>query len=187
MQKNRSFLLHLSCIVLILYGCSLDYRSANIPEEMAENLPETVFVQFSRIIVRDGKIKTKLEAERAENFTKKKQMVLSNIRFFEYDENEKLLTEGTADKAVLYTETDDVDIFGNIYLYSVPEKTAIYAETLYWKDKEEKLSAAPDDRVRVKEDEGSSIEGRGFNSDFKLREIVFANGVSGVFIQSKEE
>jgi LPS export ABC transporter protein LptC len=187
MQKNRYFFYSVCLALLILSGCSLDYRSAHIPEEIAENVPETVFVEFSQVLVRDGKVGTKLEAEKAENFTKKKQMVLWNVHFMDYDSNGDLLTEGRADKAVLYTETDDADIFGNIYLYSVSEKTSIYAETLYWKDKEERLTAAPEDKVRVKEDEGSSIEGRGFNTDFKRREIIFAYGVSGIYVQIEEE
>jgi LPS export ABC transporter protein LptC len=186
MKKNRVFYL-LVIFILSISNCSLDYSSANIAEDLSEKIPETVFLNFSQTQVKDGKITNRIEAKRAESYTKKKEMILEYAHFQELDENGDLLTKGEADRAVLYTETDDADLFGNIVFYSYTEKTSIYAETLYWKDKDEKLLGNPEETVLVKKDDGSYIEGKGFSTDFKLKEIIFTNRVKGTYIKSGEE
>ena len=80
-----------------------------------------------------------------------------------------------------------IDLFGNVVFYSHTEETSIYADTLYWKDKDEKLLADPEATILVKKDDGSYMEGKGFSTDFKLREIIFTNGVKGTYIKSGKE
>jgi LPS export ABC transporter protein LptC len=197
MGKNRSSLLYrdfdlhhkwpilLLCILflftIIISSCSLDYSSAHIAEDLSETIPETEFIDFSQVQVRNNKITTKIEASLAESYTKKKEMVLKDLWYKEFDETGELITEGKADKAVFNTETEDADMFGNIYFYSYTEKTAIFADTLYWKNKEEKLIAEPDEKVIVKKDDGSYIEGKGFETDFRLKEIIFKKSVKGSY------
>jgi LPS export ABC transporter protein LptC len=181
MQKNSSVILSGIFILLIFGSCSLDYSSANIAEDLSEKIPETIFINFSQVQVRNSKITNKIEASRAESYTKKKEMVLENLRYKEFDDAGELITEGKADKAVFNTETEDADMFGNIYFYSYTEETAIFAETLYWKKEEEKLTAEPDEKVIVKKDDGSYIEGKGFETDFRLKEIVFKKNVKGSY------
>ncbi|MBN2531992.1 MAG: LPS export ABC transporter periplasmic protein LptC [Spirochaetales bacterium] len=187
MKKNNLFYLSIISTILFISGCSLDYSSANLAEDLSEKVPETVFLNFSQTQVKDGKITNKIEAERAESYTKKKEMIMEYARFQELDENGDIQTEGKADRAVLYTETDDADLFGNVYFYSYTEKTSIYADTLYWKDRDEKLLGDPGAKVLVKKDDGSYIEGKGFSTDFKLREITFTNGVNGKYIKAEDE
>lgn len=187
MKKNNFIYVITIFIILYFSNCSLDYSSANIAEDLSEKVPETVFVQFSQTQVKDGKITNKIEAQRAESYTKKKEMILEFARFQELDENGDILTEGKADKAVLYIETDDADLFGNVVFYSYTEETSIYADALYWKDKEEKLLADPGSTVILKKDDGSYMEGKGFSTDFTLKEIIFTGGVKGSYVKSGED
>ena len=181
MGKRNNYILSFILITLFVSSCSLDYSSANLAEDLSEKIPETIFIDFSQVQVRNSKITNKIEASRAESYTKKKEMVLENLRYREFNEDGELITEGKADRAVLNTETDDADMFGNIYFYSYTEKTGIYAETLFWKDKEEKLTSEEDEKVRVKKDDGSYIEGKGFETDFRIKEIVFNKKVQGSY------
>jgi LPS export ABC transporter protein LptC len=174
-------------VVLFASHCSLDYSSANIAEDLSEKVPETVFLNFSQTQVKNGTITNKIEAARAESYTKRKEMILEYANFKELDENGDILTEGKADRAVLHTETDDADLFGNVEFYSYTEETSIYADALYWKDGEEKLLADPGATVLVKKDDGSFIEGKGFSTDFKRREIIFTNGVKGSYAKEENE
>lgn len=187
MKRNDLFYFLIISNILFFSNCSLDYSSTNIAEDLSEKLPETVFLNFSQTQVKDGKITNKIEAKRAESYTKKKEMVMEYAQFQELDEDGDILTEGKADRAILYTETDDADLFGNVVFYSYTEKTSIYADALYWKDKDEKLLADPEATVLLKKDDGSYIEGKGFSTDFKLKEIIFTNGVKGSYVKSDEE
>ncbi|MBN2441607.1 MAG: LPS export ABC transporter periplasmic protein LptC [Spirochaetales bacterium] len=186
MEKNKIIFFILIFMILLVVSCSLDYSSANVADDLSERIPETIFINFSQVQVKAGKITNKLEATRAESYTKKKEMVLENVQFLEYDESEEVITEGKADRAILYTETDDADMFGNIFFYSHTEKTAIYADTLFWKDKEQKLLAEPDEIVNLKKDDGSFLNGKGFSTDFRLREIIFTKSVRGSYTTLSE-
>lgn len=186
-KQNNVTLSFLFCFIYIfISGCSLDYSTAMIPEDLSEKVPETIFINFYKIRIKDGRVFNKIEAEKAENYTKKKHMVLENVKFTELDKTGEVVTQGRADKAVIYTETDDSDISGNIYFYSLTEETEIFAENLFWKDESRKLSAKPDDLVVVKKDDGSYIQGKGFRTDFRLREIVFTNGVVGKYMKEDD-
>lgn len=156
-------------------------------EEMRASIPETVLLGFERLIVQKGLVVSRLKADKAENFSEQKKMALERVEFLEYNSKEEVTTQGRADSAVLYTETENVEIFGNILFYSKEEETSIEAETLFWNKVEETLSANTDELVKVIQDDGSYMQGWGFQSDFKLKKIEFTKGASGLYIVEDDE
>ena len=186
MVENRLYSFFIISILFVFAGCSLDYSGTRMPEDLSEMVPETVFIDFTQVQVEDGAIQSRLEARKAENYTRKKEMVLENVRFEEYGDDEELITVGNADRAVLHTDTDDAELSGNIRFYSLEENTTIEASNLYWNAKEETLQGGQDDTVTVIKDDGSRMEGKGFRTDFTLREIVFSNGVTGIYVKEEE-
>lgn len=187
MGRNNRFVVALFVSILPFVSCSLDYSQATVAEDLSEKVPETVLIKFTQTLVEQGKIKRILAADRAENFTKSKQTVFEKIHYSEYDANGGLVIEGKADKAVYATDTENAEIFGNIWFKSYEEKTTIFAETLDWKNKEKLLTSKPDAWVKVYKSDGSYIAGKGFATDLKLKQIVFTGGVSGKYIEETDD
>jgi len=172
----------------LFISCSLDYSSAIIAEDLSEKVPETTLINFKQIKVENGKITRKVTAGSAENYTKTKQTIFLNLQFFDYNKNGEITTEGKADKVIFKTDSEDAEISGNIYFYSHTENTEIFAEILIWKNKEKILSSQPDKLVRLyRKKDNSFIMGKGFEADLRLKQIVFINGVTGRYSESKKQ
>jgi LPS export ABC transporter protein LptC len=187
-RNNFSFIYLVSLFFILFISCSLDYSPAMVAEDLSEKVPETVLINFKQTKVENGKISRQVSASRAENYTKTKQTIFLNVQFLDYDKNGEIVTEGKADKVVYKTDTENAEIYGNIYFYSHTEKTEIFAETLIWKNKEKLLTSQPDKLVRVfKKEDNSFIQGRGFETDLRLKQIVFTNGVSGRYVENKQQ
>ena len=128
----------------------------------------------------------RITAESAETYRKKKETILSGITFIEYDNEGKIITTGTADSAIFFTDTEDAELKGGLYFYSSNEKAKVYSEYLYWNNEERVLIGKPEDTVRLERDSGSIISGKEFIANFKINEFVFNKSVTGVFVTEEE-
>lgn len=188
MEKAKTFfLLFLWGLISFFSGCSLDYSDARIAEDITEETPDTILINFTHTIVTNGKVSVILKAERAETFGKRKQVVLKNAHFLEFDEEGSVLTEGSADEAIFYTDSEDAHISGSIFIYSPEEETGIYAESFSWTKDGKKLQANPEDQVTLKKDDGSYVEGKGFKADFRKKKLEFSSEVRGRYVWEEEE
>jgi LPS export ABC transporter protein LptC len=188
MEKNNTRCFLLAALPFLFFiSCSLDYSQATLPEDLSDKIPETVLIKFKQTNVEKGKIKRVVEADKAENFTKAKRTVFSNLHYSEYDSDGSKIVEGKANQAIYETETENAEITGNIWFHSFTEKTSIYAESLSWKKKEKLLSSKPDDLVRVVKEDGSYVQGTGFETDLRLKQIIINHGVSGSYIEKSKE
>jgi LPS export ABC transporter protein LptC len=188
MAKDRAVTFPLLILPFLFFvSCSLDYSQAILPEDLSEKVPETVLLKFKQTNVDKYKITQLLEADKAESFTKTKQTVFENLHYTEYDSDGVKIIEGKANQVIYQTETEDAEISGNIWFHSYTEKTSIYTESLSWKKKEKLLTSKPDQIVRVVKEDGSYIQGAGFETDLRLKQIVFTRGVFGTYKQEKKE
>ncbi len=188
MEKNNPFcsppvFVFLS---LLLASCSLDYSQAALPEDLADTVPETIILKFKQTNVNERKVKQLLEADRAESFTKSKKTIFQNLHYSEFDSEGVKVVEGKASEVVYQTESEDAEISGNVWFHSYSEKTSIYAESLSWKNKEKILTSGPDQLVRVIKEDGSFMQGTGFETDLRLKQVVFSRGVTGKYIKEDE-
>jgi LPS export ABC transporter protein LptC len=187
MEKNKARSLIVYFLPLLFFvGCSLDYSQAALPEDLSEKVPETVLIKLKQTSVDNGRIKRMIEADKAENFTKAKQTVFENLHYIEYDVDGSRIVEGKANHAVYETESENAELSGSIWFHSYTEKTSIYAESLSWKNKEKLLTSKPEFLVRLVKEDGSQIQGRGFETDLRLKQIVFSQGVSGVYKEKEK-
>jgi len=179
---------HTACFIflLIFAGCSLDYEEAGIAEDIAEEIPETVFIDFTHTIVDSGRRWVVLEAERAESYPKRKEVVLDKVSFREYDEQGEIVISGKADGAVFYTDSENATLAGGIFIYSAPEEAGLYAESLTWTREGRILESGGEDPVLMRKDDGSFMEGRIFRADLRRKEFRFAAGVNGRYEQTEE-
>jgi len=168
-------------------SCSMDYSEAQVSEEIPESIPDARFTDFSHTVVRDGSVRLYISAEKAESFIKKKETRTYNVTFLQYDKDNKVVTEGVADKAIINTETENAEISGNIVMYSHNQEAKITCKYLYWNQEENTLTAKKEDTVYLHKDNGSVIQGTGFTADFQLQKVRFEGSVEGTYIVDDKE
>jgi LPS export ABC transporter protein LptC len=178
----------LSMLLLPFFlSCSLDYEQARVAETISGQIPETVLFSFTHTIVSGGSVWVVLEAEKAETYTEKKEIVLEGVHFREYDEQGNLLTEAQADRAIFNTESEDATVSGGIVIYSPGEQAALRANQLSWTREGRRLIAEDGQTVRLLKDDGSFVEGRGFAADFRRKKLQFSSRVRGSYVWEEEE
>jgi len=172
---------------LLSAACSLDYQAAVAEEQAAEGIPDTVATDLVHRIHRDGRLSLQLEAARAETFNSRNETILKNAHFIEFDSSGGKATEGTAGRVLYHTDTENAEISGAVRVHSAAEKGNVSAETLAWKNKEKILSAPPDEQVLIRKDDGSVISGRGFQGDFRTRQVSFSGPVRGTYVWEEKK
>ena len=92
------------------------------------------------------------------------------------------MTDGKADNAKMFNETESVELWGSLNFYSMREEASLEGEYLYWDNELSTLSGKSDDKISIIESGGSEISGKGFFADSKTKSIRFDNQVSGTWI-----
>ncbi len=168
--------------LLIIVGCvscSLDYRPAQVGEDRSDEIPETVMVQARMVIVRSEARRFQVSAGRVAAYPRRQRQEFTAFEFREFDSDGELLSSGSADFAVYHTDSDNVDLSGNIVFYSTAQEARILADALFWNDAERLLTGEPDAVVRLERDGGTVVEGIGFSADMRTSTMEFARQVSG--------
>ena len=171
---------------LFLSACSLDYGPAQIAQKLSENTPDLVLYDFQNTSVRHGHKLFRISASYSESFDQKQQQSLTNVKFVEFDEKGNVITTGTADHALLHTDSNNVELSGHITFYSEQEKATVACGYLSWNDKERTLTSLPDDTVTIKKDSGTVLSGTGFSADVARRDVEFSGPVSGTVVAQDE-
>jgi LPS export ABC transporter protein LptC len=172
---------------VLLGGCSLDYNPARLEEEIAAEVPDTVLTDFRHTIMSGDKVWVVLEARRAESYEKRKEVVLTEVRFREYDAEGELVSEALADRAVFHTDSENASADGAITIRSPREKASLSADSLVWTREGRILEADPQASVRLDKEDGSYVEGRGFRADFRRRRVEFAGRAQGRYVWEEND
>ncbi|RKX80246.1 MAG: LPS export ABC transporter periplasmic protein LptC [Spirochaetes bacterium] len=173
-------------LLRLLFSCSLDYEKAMLVEELSEEIPDTIIYNFTQTKVIDGNIRYRVYAARAENYEKRKQTVLTDVHFREYNEEGEVITEGRADQITFFTETENAQLSGNLDFYSALEEARISGEYLIWNNERKTLSSEKQDLIKIEKDSGSKVMGRGFEADFTQKSIFFSEEVAGEWVDEEE-
>ncbi len=174
-------------LLLLFSGCSLDYGPAQIAQKLNENTPDLIIYDFQSTSVRHDRKQFQISASLSETFDQKQQQRLSDVRFSEYDDKGNVITSGTADNALLYTDSNNVELSGHITFHSTQEKATVTCGYLFWDDKARTLTSRADDTVTIKRDSGTSLVGRGFSANVARREVDFSGPVSGTVVAQEGE
>jgi LPS export ABC transporter protein LptC len=177
----------LAAALLPVGGCSLSYEEARVAEGSAPEIPDTVMIGFTHTVVAEGKVWVQLSAQRAEGYDQSKKIVLSGVRFQEFDRQGRLSTEAAADRAVYHSDSEDAEVTGNILIRAPEEKASLSAESLAWIKEGRRLSSGAGQSVRLAKEDGSYLEGRGFQADFRRRRLEFSQGASGGWVEAEDE
>jgi LPS export ABC transporter protein LptC len=169
-------------LVILLAGCSIDYRGASVEEQAPASIPDTVAVGLLHRVHKDGRLSLELEAARAETWNAKNQTILSDAHFVEFDDKGGKATEGEARTVIFHSDTENAEISGAVHVHSAAEKGDVRADTLEWENKPRRLTAPPAEQVTILKEDGSTLTGTGFTGDFMKRQVTFAGPVQGTYV-----
>lgn len=178
-MKHLSFLV----AVVLVFSCSLDYEGTQLTEDLATDIPEITLIRVAHTVVRDGVRRFRVEAQQVEDYPGKNLQLLSGVVFTEYNATGAVATSGNADHAVFDTETENVELTGNLRFYSSKEQAWVSTNALYWDSDARLLTANPDELVRVWKADGTTIIGRGFTADAGQNVVTFDSGVEGTLVE----
>ncbi len=176
-----SKLVILALIIMLMISCSIDYGETVESEEIGTNIPDTIIDNFSYTSVDNGNTVFRISAGTAENYSIKKETVLTGVVFREYKPDGEIISEGKSEKGVIYTESDNAELTGSILIYSTINETEISADYLYWNDSEKTLSGSTNGYVKMIRDSGTEISGSGFSGDIQTRVFTFERDVNGLY------
>ena len=174
-------------ILLLAAGCRLDYESAMMAEEIAEDIPDTILLSFTHTVVKNGRPTFRVGADRGEFYEKKQQTLFYNVNFQEFSAEGEVITLGTCSNARIYTDSDNIELWGGMEFYSAKEEASLTGQNLFWNDAEGTLSGGQDDIVEIEKDSGARLRGRGFNAELPSRTVRYQNDVSGTWISEDED
>jgi len=174
-------------VFFVFAGCSFDYEEGALAEDLSETVPETVLIEFVQVRTTSGKPDFRVYADRAEIYGKKKETVLEDVLYQDFDKSGAVVTEGFADRILYFTESEDAELEGNLRFYNADEEVKLEAEYLYWKDDEKFLNTRPDELVVLTKENGTVVTGRGFSAQGRSKTIDFAGGVGGTWVEDEED
>ena len=82
----------------MLLGCSLNYRDAQVLEEMEDTVPNIRMTRVTHTVASKGRVLMTVTAEKAESYEKAKKTILLGVEFKEYDSRGDFVAEGRADR-----------------------------------------------------------------------------------------
>ncbi len=183
----RFFVMLYILIFFSLVGCHLNYKEATEAKEILETIPNVVLVDFKHTIVKGNRVVAVVEAKRGEEYFKKRETKLIDVRFTEFTQEGKVAERGKADSAVYSSKSKNADILGNIEIHSEVEGGEIRAQSLHWDSEKKRLIGNPNEEVILRREDGSFVRGKGFTADLRLKEIEFSKRVEGEYTEKKNE
>lgn len=186
LKLSWTFFLFVSSVVLLCTGCKLDYKDADLAEEMNEQVPNSVLDDFSQVVVREGKVSYVFSADHAKLFDSTKLTYFDNIGFTEYKGDGSTGTEGAAEKAIHDSKTDNIIFDGKIILNATAQDFVVKSDYLEWNNDTKILKSMDDTEVSIEQGDGSMVKGRGFVADAQGKSFTFLEEASGRYFEDEE-
>jgi LPS export ABC transporter protein LptC len=164
--------------VSIIIGYYIGKRHTfSSPEELITSVTNDASISIDKVhqeLTRDGKKEWSLDASSAQYIIKKKQAIFNDLSAVYFLKGNKKIYL-TADKGILNTESNDIEIFGNVVVKN--ENYKLNTEILFYDNKKRKIySKAP-----VKIFDGSStLMAKSMSIDLNTNNLTFG-GVRGEF------
>ncbi len=176
-------ILRFSCILLVglvFLGCRLQYGTDVEAESLDSMVPNVEMFFFSQQVYQDGNLLLELQAVTSRAYQSRNLRELEGVVFLEYTADGQVAAEGRADRAVFFTDTENVELTGSITVYTRRDGATVIGDYFYWDSEARTISSLLDNLVSVTTDDGEEIAGRGFQADTARRRIEFTRGVEGM-------
>ena len=173
-------------LLIALAACSLDYDQTRFASEISADTPDTILYDLTHTVVRDGRPRFIVHAERSESFRERRRQYLYNVEFLELDAEGATAAYGVADFGEYRTDTEDIELTGGLRFYSAAEDAWLTAEHLSWENDTRMLTSRPEETVILERGDGTEIRGKGFVAEMARSMLRFEDGVSGTLIEDED-
>lgn len=170
--------------LLVIAGCDLDYGKDQAVA--ADQVPQMVFSELRQTAIKDGQVLYTMEAQQSEVYQVRKEIRLKSFQFQEYDSEGEPASKGSADNAVINTDTNDARLSGRLTARS--EEQAVTLEVtggtaggLSWTNETKILKTEPPSSVTLKKDDGSQIVAQSMTLDMGSNSLVLEGSVGGTW------
>lgn len=190
MKPKHRISLQLICLltaVLLGGGCSLNYSEAEMAESLSEELPNSIIRNYRFVDIRSGRSSFRIYAAEARMYHKAHKTQLKDLFFQEINPDGEVVTEGEAARATIFTQTDDVEMHGDISFSGAPQEATIISDYLFWNNEERRLEGNPEHTVTIIKADGSRIRGKGFSADAAAQRVEFSEAVEGIYVQNDDD
>lgn len=167
---------------MLLAGCSFDYRSTELDEELAEEVPNTVLNGVEHTVMSGDRVTAVLRIDRVESYDERDLLILSGIHFTEFDADGLVITEAWAERAEYRSKTGDARAEGSVVVSSERADARITATGLNWSDAERILTGDEGEEVVLERGDGSRLTGVDFEADVARRIVRYLGPVSGSLV-----
>lgn len=186
MGQNKNYI-YLTILLFSFLSCRFNYEEAMFDSEFDEQIPKTILYNYKQVTEKEEENTIKLEADKAENYDQLNKTVIEGLYFYEIDKNGNKLLEGWADKVVYYTDTENSEVTGSIFIYSFTEEAGLRADSLFWDKDARQLKSEDGSTVILVKEDGSEVTGISFNANLRSKEISFNSSVSGSYYFEEDE
>lgn len=162
-------------LIFLTSSCSLKYRE-NI--DVGDRVPEFVFEESHMVRYEDNKPTFEMSADLLEQYNGNKESYGKNVNFSARDKKGQVTTEGAC--GILYVDSDNkvYELYDDIELNNLEEKTRFYADVLRWNEKSEQLTSGRGNMVKIEKDD-TIIRGSGFSASGISKQFSFRGNVTG--------
>ncbi|AUC82449.1 LPS export ABC transporter periplasmic protein LptC [Lacinutrix sp. Bg11-31] len=182
MKINKIHILKNGVIALamtLFFSCTNNFQEVN-KIGISENEPQGVGVNINVIRTDSGRVVANLISPKLRDFENRKfgySEFPEGVTLHIFDE-QKQRTTIISDYAIIYSETDVIDLQGNV-IVSTHEGDSLYADQLFFDQKKEWLFTNLPVRYKSKD---YLTKGRGFDSDrdFTKAEVIEVSGLFAV-------
>ena len=175
MKRKGILIITAFILALLLPACGDDTKiKPRMPAgDRIEDIPSYVMQGFTLQSVEDGKVLFEIKAKSAQVFELKKKAYVQIVtaRYYVDSKKPSLLW---ADRAVIDTDTNFIDMQGNVKVKSA-EGMQLETDRLFWDNKQKKMYS--DAKVTVYKGK-NTLYGIGFESDSQLKNIQIKKSVT---------
>jgi LPS export ABC transporter protein LptC len=177
--KYKSLSMVTVLTVTMLFSCKNNFKEVQ-SIGILDGGPLTIAENINTKYTDSGKLKSILISPKMLNYSNREFAFYEfpegiNLTLFDKDDNESNVV---ADFAILYDETDLLDLQGNVVLTTY-NKDTLYAEQLFYDQKKEWLFTNQSVRFRTKD---QLINGNGFDSDRDFSQARVLEVTGRIFI-----
>ena len=180
-RANTLFTIFIFIFSSAAVSCSLKYEG---PVSVESKVPEFIFQDTAMSRYQSSKIKLHVTAERLEQYKTNSETYAKGVNFSTFDSDGNISTKGSCGYLSIDAEKKLYEMYDNIELENISEKTKFYANTLKWNERTEQLTGGRADIVKV-EKEDAIIRGTGFSASGISKSFSFRGNVTGD-IQTRE-
>jgi LPS export ABC transporter protein LptC len=169
-------IIHIIIIILLMLCVSCEQalnKESFRPDMLVENYTTTNY--------KDGKKEWELTAKKASYYYSEKRSIAEDI-LLNYFKDNKISAIIKADSAVIYTESKDIDLAGNVDMKSIAGNRLLTTK-IKWKNSKNYLDT--DEPVKIIRRNGDIIKGTGLRADYSLdsyeikKKVIAVSGKMG--------